>query len=154
MSLNVICLSHPETIPHPALPWKVLPASKKVGDCCLELIQWAAPQEGGLGRRDYKGEKYSLVSKAGCVLCIRGADLLCGISKGSTLASDGTSRKYNLGFNIRKHFLPKLSQDSIGCLRRWLKWVTWVSDPQDPFWAWELGFITMIWLGRGVQRKC
>lgn len=47
-----------------------------------------------------------------------GADLFCGITKGSALASDGISREANLGFDIRKNLLSKLSQDSIGCLRK------------------------------------
>lgn len=79
---------------------------------------------GQLRRRDYKGEKYSLARNAECMLCRRRAGLFCGITKGSALASDGISREANLGFDIRKNFLSKLSQDSIGCLRRVVKQVT------------------------------
>lgn len=62
-----------------------------------------------------------------------GADLLCGITEGIALASDGISRDTNLDFDIRKNFLLRLSQESTGCFRRGFKWVTGTSDHQDPF---------------------
>lgn len=86
-----------------------------------------------LGRRINKREKYPLVSNAEGMLCSRRASLLCGITKGSALASGGISREACLVLHIREHFLSKLSQDSIGCFRRGLRWVTGTSDPQDPF---------------------
>lgn len=47
-----------------------------------------------------------------------GADLFQGVTKVTALASDGISREANLDFDIRMNFLSRLSQDSIGCLRR------------------------------------
>lgn len=90
----------------------------------LELTQWAAPRVGELGRGDYKEEKH-LLHQLLKICCAEGADLFCGITKGSALASDEVFREANFGFDSRKNLLSKLSQDSIGCLRKGAQMRDW-----------------------------
>lgn len=44
---------------------------------------------------------------------------------GSALASDEVFREVNFGFDSRKNLLSKLSQDSIGCLRKGAQMGDW-----------------------------
>ena len=72
----------------------------------LELMQWAAPRVWEMGGGT-KREKY--IHRLTTCYTQEGAEHSSVITDGSALASGRISQEANLGFDIRKNFLPKLS---------------------------------------------